>query len=250
MKKVIFWILIIILIGSFIFILEKNKKPKTDDSVENHLVEYFIEEIQEKVIDRIGQPIEGFNAYIVNQAFPGIIAEDFIEVETNEGIYTFEKGELVFKRTQEEIITSAEEAINKKGMETLLKNLATRFKIDIYDKNSVDQIINKIESAQISEIIETKINQEGSALGIKIIPTEIIEDSRCPTDVECIQAGTVRIKALLSSGLGESNQEFELGYPITTEAESIVLLEVIPEASVGKEIFPEEYTFVFKISKR
>lgn len=99
-------------------------------------------------------------------------------------------------------------------------------------------------------VIETKIDQGASALDVKVVPLDVLEDSRCPQGVQCIWAGTVRVRALLQSGLGDANQIFELMKPITTEAEQVMLIEVLPQAEAGKTIDLSAYAFRFKIEKR
>jgi hypothetical protein len=98
--------------------------------------------------------------------------------------------------------------------------------------------------------VETRIGKEVSGLGARITPLAIVEDSRCPIDVMCIQAGTVRVRALLSSGLGEATQEFKLGQTITTEAERVTLTEVFPQRMAGTMVRDGEYVFQFEIAKR
>jgi len=98
--------------------------------------------------------------------------------------------------------------------------------------------------------IETRIDEGASALGVKVVPLEVLEDSRCPVDVECIWAGTVRLRTLLSSGLGEAEQVFELRMPITTEAETVTLVEVSPAPYAGRAILANDYRFTFEIAKR
>jgi hypothetical protein len=44
-----------------------------------------------------------------------------------------------------------------------------------------------------SEVFNLKIGEKAGNTNIVIQPTEILEDSRCPLDVQCIQAGTVRV---------------------------------------------------------
>lgn len=99
-------------------------------------------------------------------------------------------------------------------------------------------------------VVETRIDQGASALDVKVVPIRVLEDSRCPEGVACIQEGTVRVRALLSSGLGSGEQEFELGQPITTEAEIVTLIEVAPEPHAGVAIDAGEYRFRFEIAKR
>jgi hypothetical protein len=100
--------------------------------------------------------------------------------------------------------------------------------------------------------VEAKINQKIEKLGVTIIPLEVLEDSRCPSDVQCIQAGTVRLKASLAGGLGLGlyNATLTLGKPLTTEAETITLVSVTPGKVSTHQISPTEYVFTFTITKR
>lgn len=98
--------------------------------------------------------------------------------------------------------------------------------------------------------LQARIDQEVNGLGVRITPLEVLEDSRCPIDVQCIQAGTVRIKARLVSGLGTVTQEFKLGQPITTEAEEVTLTDVSPAPKAGVKIQDSAYVFTFTIAKR
>lgn len=105
-------------------------------------------------------------------------------------------------------------------------------------------------SSSGSETIEVKINQSISALGVGIIPLEVLEDSRCPVDVQCIQAGTVRLRVSLSSGLGKADQIFSLGRMITTEVEEVTLSGVSPAPHSKQTIGKDDYVFSFTIKKR
>lgn len=98
--------------------------------------------------------------------------------------------------------------------------------------------------------VEAKINKKVAAGTLSLTVLEVVEDSRCPTDVQCIQAGTVRIKVLLSSGLGEGEITMALNTPITTEAEEITLVSVTPAKLSTHTTTASEYTFTFKIVKR
>ena len=106
-------------------------------------------------------------------------------------------------------------------------------------------------SGALSISLETQIGFSVSAFGVTILPLQIIEDSRCPIDVTCIQTGTVRVRAQVVSGAGESDTIFRLGYPVTTEAEQVELVYVQPEPhSSHPLIAPSEYRLWFKISRR
>ena len=104
--------------------------------------------------------------------------------------------------------------------------------------------------ADREEILHVQIDQDASGLGVKVAPLEVVEDSRCPIDVQCIQAGTVRVRTLLISGLGQSEVIFKLDTPVSTEAEEVTLVKVTPERVAGKNIVPGQYRFEFKVKKR
>lgn len=86
--------------------------------------------------------------------------------------------------------------------------------------------------------------------GLTVKPIRVVEDSRCPTGVQCIQAGRVRVEIEIKSGLGTSNEVIELGKFITTEAEKISLVSVEPYPESGTPISPDEYHFTFEVVKR
>ncbi len=98
--------------------------------------------------------------------------------------------------------------------------------------------------------LRASIGQQVSALDVSITPLTVLQDSRCPAGVQCIWAGTVKLTARLSSGLGTATQEFTLGEPITTEAEMITLKEVFPSPTAGVTIPEGDYVFQFEVAKR
>ncbi len=99
-------------------------------------------------------------------------------------------------------------------------------------------------------IIRTWVGHKASGGGVTITPIEVVEDSRCPTGVYCIQAGTVRIKATVESGLGKSTMTFTLGTPVTTEAETIILSDVQPFKTQSHTIAQNEYKISFTVEKK
>lgn len=103
---------------------------------------------------------------------------------------------------------------------------------------------------ETSMTLEAHLGETVSAFGAVITPEVVLEDSRCPVDVVCIQAGTVRIRAALVSGMGTSVQEMKLGETYTTEAESITFVSVSP-APVSTDTFEQTaYQFTFLVEQR
>lgn len=101
-----------------------------------------------------------------------------------------------------------------------------------------------------SATIRTTLGQKMTGLGVTVTPMEVTEDSRCPKDVQCIWAGTVKVSTRIESGMGVSTMILEIGKPVTTEAETITLTEVTPEKSSGEAIPGSSYRLVFKVEKR
>lgn len=98
--------------------------------------------------------------------------------------------------------------------------------------------------------IRTTIGQKTSGLGVALTPLEVTADSRCPLDVQCVWAGTVKVQTKIESGMGESTMVFELNQSITTETETITLKEVTPAPKAGVKINNGDYIFIFEVSKR
>lgn len=101
-----------------------------------------------------------------------------------------------------------------------------------------------------SVTLEARMGEQVSGLGVKITLLRLLEDSRCPTDVVCIQAGTVRLQVRISSGLGDAIQEIKLGQPVTTEAETVTLTAVSPEPKSTVQLKASDYRFTFTVAKR
>lgn len=71
----------------------------------------------------------------------------------------------------------------------------------------------------------------------------VTEDSRCPSDVTCIQAG----KAKVALNVGVSTAEVEVGQTIVLEKLSITLDEVVPYPVSTRKTTDDEYRFSFTI---
>ncbi len=105
-----------------------------------------------------------------------------------------------------------------------------------------------------STTLETTMGQTVAGLNVSLTPLEILSDSRCPVDVQCVWAGTVTLKVRIEieggMGMGTSEMTLELGKSVTTEPEEITLTKVEPAKTSGTEIFLSSYKFTFEIKKR
>ena len=78
MNKLILLILAVIFISGCSEIGDEfDDIPTIESDKIGPLASYFSDQIISKGVEKIGQPIEGFDAYLLKQAFPGLRDEDF-----------------------------------------------------------------------------------------------------------------------------------------------------------------------------
>lgn len=116
-----------------------------DASDETAVAEYFKGRVTTVAVEKMGQPIEGFDAGLLMDAYPGLETEDFDGVQTLEGHYEVENGEMSFVRDVEQPISSAERAVSSAGYRTLLRNVSLRLDMDPETERDVDELIKAIE---------------------------------------------------------------------------------------------------------
>jgi hypothetical protein len=102
--------------------------------------------------------------------------------------------------------------------------------------------VTKGESTTTARLLQTI--QVG---GIFITPLKVLEDSRCPVDVQCIQAGRVMVAVKLESGGGVEEASLTIGSPITFVGKRVELLNVLPIKNSKQTIKPADYRFEFNV---
>lgn len=85
---------------------------------------------------------------------------------------------------------------------------------------------------------------------MKLKVVSLVEDSRCPKGVQCIQAGTVRVEVQVVSGMGTSTKTLAIGNSATTEGETITFVSVEPTRVYQQNLEPKDYTFTFDVVKK
>ncbi|MDB5194024.1 MAG: hypothetical protein JWN50_38 [Parcubacteria group bacterium] len=82
--------------------------------------------------------------------------------------------------------------------------------------------------------------------GFLIRPVMLVEDSRCPAGVYCIQAGTLRIKVSIET-LGASTTVMRLGDSVIVGQNTITFVSSDPIKHGAIE--PADYRFTFNVAK-
>jgi hypothetical protein len=96
--------------------------------------------------------------------------------------------------------------------------------------------------------VTARLNEKISLFGAKATVTEVVEDSRCPANANCVWAGTVRVKVHATYGIFSKNTVLTLNEPLTYEGHSVTLVAVEPSIQIaGKATPPGDYAFTFSI---
>jgi hypothetical protein len=95
--------------------------------------------------------------------------------------------------------------------------------------------------------IHAGIGQTAELGGIAVTPIAVLEDSRCPRDVQCPWAGRVRINARTTDRSASRTQELALGEPVPVAGGKLELVEVEPEARAQTPIPAGDYRFGFRL---
>ena len=102
---------------------------------------YFNEKLREGVIDRIGQPIEGFVPFMFLRVFSGLVPSDFDGADALLGEYRIKEKQLSFIVDEGGPIHSAAEAISEEGMKTVFANIQRRTNVLIITTDDVDGLL-------------------------------------------------------------------------------------------------------------
>jgi len=83
---------------------------------------------------------------------------------------------------------------------------------------------------------------------VAIRPLEILDDSRCPADVQCVQAGFFRVRVNITTAHEDRTEIMQLGRGLALEdARSLRLTGVEPTRGGGPPPLPGTYRMTFTL---
>ncbi len=98
------------------------------------------------------------------------------------------------------------------------------------------------DPVQVGSIQNSGANESGAVVRV----WAVTEDSRCPTDVKCIQAGTVKVAITIEFASGTSTATFiQPGTSVTDSGITLTLVSVAPDKVSTHKITDDEYRFTF-----
>jgi hypothetical protein len=95
-----------------------------------------------------------------------------------------------------------------------------------------------------------RLGQRGAIGGVAVTPLRIEEDSRCPTGVQCIQAGTVRLAVRIETRRARRQAVLTLAKPLRLDSGAwLTLCAVTPYPQRPGPVRPARYRFSFAVER-
>lgn len=85
--------------------------------------------------------------------------------------------------------------------------------------------------------------------GLRIRPIRVVEDSRCPVNVQCVWAGRIIVETEISGAASYQRRNLELGKPspLATVPMRITLIGAEPGKLAASEIPPAAYRLTYAV---
>lgn len=98
--------------------------------------------------------------------------------------------------------------------------------------------------------VTTYLGGSATSMNITVNPKVVVSDSRCPQGVQCVWAGTVEVRTVISSQVAHGEHVLTLGESQQFGDFTVTLTDVTPGKSAESEISDSSYRFTFRIEKR
>ncbi len=87
--------------------------------------------------------------------------------------------------------------------------------------------------------------------GLRLRPQQVLEDSRCPANVECIWAGRFRLKVSIGAPQGGeiTQRDLTLGEPADVYGGRLTLIRVDPPKGASGSLDQDSYQFTFAFER-
>ena len=120
---------------------------------------------------------------------------------------------------------------------------------DTIFNNTPEDVPGSIPTPKSSETKELHVGQTQNINGIEITLKNVIEDSRCPIDVQCIQAGNIVANVVLKSYDMVSVTQMSSDKTLNYDSHIISIIRVSPPQNSGRSIISNEYILLIKVDR-
>ncbi|WP_051067866.1 hypothetical protein ACQR5W_08325 [Xanthomonas sacchari] len=90
-----------------------------------------------------------------------------------------------------------------------------------------------------------RVGEIAAVDGPRVRPDRVMEDSRCPADVQCIQAGRLVVRATVLGGGWSKEVDLTLGVPVPVADGMLTLVDATP-VSIASKTAASAARFTFK----
>lgn len=97
--------------------------------------------------------------------------------------------------------------------------------------------------------VTTYLGGSATTLNVTVNPKEVVSDSRCPEGVQCIWAGVVEVRTVLSTPVSHGEHVMTPGAVQQFGDYTVTLTEVTPYPKVGVDIPESAYRFTYEVKK-
>lgn len=85
--------------------------------------------------------------------------------------------------------------------------------------------------------------------GVRITLNRVVQDSRCPIDVQCIQAGAITANVTFWSDTDSETRNMASDeVPLAFDSYRISIINIAPPRMSGREVDPKSYVLTFKVT--
>lgn len=115
---------------------------------------------------------------------------------------------------------------------------------------AVDRLEGLSSEESNPEAATLKVGESAYINGVRVTLVEIVSDSRCPADVQCIWEGELKVSVGLKSDTDSDDVELSsIAAPYAFDSFKVSIAGVLPAAHSGSAIQPGEYRITFKVEK-
>lgn len=117
---------------------------------------------------------------------------------------------------------------------------------NIFVVDHLEELSGVFGDAQMGEI---SVGQSMMINGVRITLNEVTQDSRCPKDVQCIQAGNITLSVTLQSNTDKTNTSISSDRsPIAFDSYNISIVGIKPDKISTTKIKSTDYKITFKVT--
>lgn len=92
------------------------------------------------------------------------------------------------------------------------------------------------------------LGQTANVDSLLVTPAAVVEDSRCPADVQCVWAGRLVVRTEVRGGSWVKTLDLTLGAGQHVADGEIILVSAVPEKNSTKPVNPGDYRFTYSFS--